>query len=510
MLGGVLLALTFPNPSLVILLPVALVPLMVAVDGATVRRSAWIGFVFGAAFWTASIHWIAYVVHRYGQMPWPVAGVALALTAIILAVPFGAMSAAVAAARPATPLATLGVWTAAWVAQEGLRTYFMNGFPWALLAYPLADTPELMQTASLGGVELTTALVVLVNASLFLAITHHDILWRVAFVHIAAAVFGASALYGQRHLRTFHGGLDGRALYVGVVQTNVSQDQRWTSATGTQVLDDLVDQTRRLAALSKPRPQIILWPESASPFSWSWSPDYRLRVIRLCAELDVAILLSTAWTDSPEDDDAPYYNAALLVTKDGPTLPPYYKLRLVPFGEYVPFRSLLGKIKPISRAVPGSFTPGTEVRLLPFRGRRLGGAVCYEVTYPWIPRDEVRAGADMLFSLTNDSWFGTAGARRQHWQSVVFRSVETGRTMVRAAITGISGLVLETGHALPIVGPDKRGAFVTPVPYPLRTPLAVEAGDTVLFVCAGGIVAAILVRRARARANSPAPKRAST
>src|SRR6185369_10137961 len=134
--------------------------------------------------------------------------------------------------------------------------------------------------------------------------------------------------------------------------------------------------------------------------------------------------LSTAWTDDPTNDDAPYYNAALLVTKDGPVLPPYFKVRLVPFGEYVPVASLLKRVKTISRAVPGGFTAGTEPLPLSFAGQRLGGAVCYEIVYPWIVRNEVRHGASMLFSLTNDAWYGTLGARRQHFQAAVFRAVE--------------------------------------------------------------------------------------
>ena len=250
-------------------------------------------------------------------------------------------------------------------------------------------------------------------------------------------------------------------LKVGVVQPNVDQDIRWDRGTAERIQRDLEDQTRALCRAD--RPVVVLWPESASPFAWSFNAAFRERVQRLCRELDVAILMSTVWSDAPGDENAPYYNAALLVTKDGPVLPPYYKQRLVPFGEYVPLAPILRMIKPISRAVPGGFTPGAATVLLSLGTWRLGGAVCYEVVYPWIARAEARAGADVLFTLTNDAWYGRAGAQRQHWQAAVLRAVETGRPLVRAAVTGISGAVEPDGRVLVSLPAGRKGAFSAPV-----------------------------------------------
>ncbi|MEO6324818.1 MAG: apolipoprotein N-acyltransferase, partial [Thermoanaerobaculia bacterium] len=164
----------------------------------------------------------------------------------------------------------------------------------------------------------------------------------------------------------------------------------------------------------------------------------------------------------------------------------------VPFGEYVPLETILRKIKPISRAVPGGFTAGSSSAPIPFGGHRLGGAVCYEIVYPWIVRAEVRAGADLLFTLTNDSWYGTAGARRQHWQAAVFRAVETGTPLVRAAITGISGVVSELGESTKTIAPDHEGSFVAEFAVSPRRAPAVVVGDTLLHVCLLGLLAAIL------------------
>jgi len=284
---------------------------------------------------------------------------------------------------------------------------------------------------------------------------------------------------------------------VGVIQSNVRQDLRWESGTAERLFVDLEDQTRRLCRHD--RPVLVLWPESASPYAWSFSEAYRQRVIALCRELDIAILLSTVWSDAPDDPDAAFYNAAVLVTKDGALRPPYFKQRLVPFGEYVPLARLLRMIRPISRAVPSAFTPGSGTTLLSLGSWRLGGAVCYEVVFPWIARDETRAGADILFTLTNDAWYGRAGAQRQHFQSAVVRAIETGRPLVRAAITGISGAVDATGRVLVTLDPDVKGAFSVPLERPSAPPPAVAAGDAVAWVCTAGLLAGIL----RARVLEP-------
>ena len=326
------------------------------------------------------------------------------------------------------------------------------------------------------------------NAALYTALTRRTRNLRLAWLTgatLAAVIAGAVGPGRQR--------ASGEFLRVGVVQPNVQQDLRWEGGTAGRLLADLEDQTRSLCRHA--RPVLVLWPESASPYAWSYAPAFRDRVVALCGELDIAILLSTVWSDEPGNPDAPFYNAALLVTKDGPVRPPYFKQRLVPFGEYVPLAGLLRMVRPISRAVPSAFAPGTGTALLPLGAWKLGGAVCYEVVYPWIARAETRAGADVLFTLTNDAWYGRAGAQRQHWQSAVVRAIETGRPLVRAAITGISGAVDGTGRVLVALGPDSKGAFAVPLERPPAPPPAVAAGDGIAWVCAAGLGAGILRAR---------------
>jgi apolipoprotein N-acyltransferase len=488
--SGALLALCFPNFSILPLLPVALIPLLAALDGARPRQAAFLGYVFGLVFWTLTIPWIAYTVFRFGGVAWPVAGLALAAAAAICAVPFAVMGLLYAWVSPRSAAGLVATFGASWVVQELFRTtvYIFGGFPWALLANPLADVPQLMGTAAIGGVFLTSLLVASLNAALYVALTRPDRNLRLGWLVGATLAGVLAAAAGPRRPKPA-----GEVLVVGVIQPNVRQDLRWEPGTAERLFVALEDQTRSLCR--QDRPVLVLWPESASPYAWSFSEAYRQRVVALCRELDIAILLSTVWSDSPDDPDAAFYNAAVLVTKAGATRPPYFKQRLVPFGEYVPLAGALRRIRPISRAVPSAFTPGHGTTLLSLGSWRLGGAVCYEVVFPWIARDETRAGADVLFTLTNDAWYGRAGAQRQHFQSAVVRAIETGRPLVRAAITGISGAVDATGRVLVALDPDVKGAFSVPLERPSAPPPAVAAGDAVAWVCAAGLLAGILRAR---------------
>ncbi len=498
LVSGLLLGLTFPNASLVLLLPVAIVPFGLALHGASPGRGALLGGLFGVAFWLTTFPWIFHVVHRFGGLSAPLASLALLIAACIPSVAFAAMGWAAALAAPRTAAARLLVLPAAWAAQELLRTYAFSGFPWALVSYPLAPWPVLTQTAALGGAALVSFLVVLVNAALAEAIRAKGRA-RLASATVAAAVLLGATGFGAWRLSRPSPEARDRALRVLIVQPNVAQDVRYAPGVAERIHFDVTGLTRAL--LRKAPADLVLWPESATPFAWPWSDGLREDLMRLCREERTALLFNTVWSDAPLDAAAPYFNSALLVDGNGPVGEPYHKLRLVPFGEYVPAPSLFGWVNQVSREAPGAFTPGTRAIPLERGGVRLGGAICYEVVYPWITRAQVAAGADALFTLTNDAWYGDGGAQEQHWQAAVFRAVETGRPMLRAAVTGISGWVDARGRTLARLGPGARAGIAGTLRVPPRgeTTLATRLGDAPAVVCAAALLVAILRARASAR-----------
>ncbi|MDQ3441151.1 MAG: apolipoprotein N-acyltransferase, partial [Planctomycetota bacterium] len=142
-----------------------------------------------------------------------------------------------------------------------------------------------------------------------------------------------------------------------------------------------------------------------------------------------------------------YYNAAFLVKSDGSVGAVYRKMHLVPFGEYVPLKSLLFFVGPIVEAV-SAFTPGDDPVLLPVGDHLVSTAICYEVIFPSLIRRFVVDGSEMLTTITNDAWYGRSSAAYQHWEQAAMRSIEQGRYLARAANTGISGFVDPYGRVV--------------------------------------------------------------
>ncbi|MCC6129287.1 MAG: apolipoprotein N-acyltransferase [Acidobacteria bacterium] len=505
--SAVLSGLVFPNFSIVWLLPVCLVPLFSAVREARPGRAFLIGWLFGTVFWLVLIPWIAYTVRTFGGVGWFLAGGALLVTAILLALPFGVMTWVIGSARPVSRAGEIVAWVAAWGLQEGLRMHLFGGFPWGLLAAPLADYPVLAQTASIGSVYLPSLLLVLVNLFLWMALTARDWKERGSWILTAVVVVIGALAFGNWRLA--NGGKETSSLSplsVSLLQPGVSQERRWAEGQDQPIYLELMQETWRIAREAKP--DLIIWPESATPYNWPWSQMMQVDLDTLCRASGTSVLLNTVWTGEPQRPDAPFFNSALLVTPAGPVLPVYSKQRLVPFGEYVPLGNVLRVIRPISRAVPESFSAGSEGTVLPLRDWKLGGAVCYEIVYPWIARRHVQNGATLLFTLTNDAWYGKAGARRQHWQLAVFRAIETGRPLLRVAATGISGWVDAWGRTRALLPLDKAGALTVTLgdaslgSAPISPPVAVRAGETIPAVCAFVSLASILSGYRRRRRES--------
>jgi apolipoprotein N-acyltransferase len=250
---------------------------------------------------------------------------------------------------------------------------------------------------------------------------------------------------------------------VACVQPNLPQSARETAESAARQYHTVIEAIRRAAEL---RPDLILVPESSFyGATWQRSPTLQRDLSAIAASSGAAILFN----DLDEESDEVYFNAARLLTPRGLAAATYRKVHLVPFGEYVPLPRLFFFMKSISRAV-GSFSAAPAPVVVSAGGLALGPAVCYEMTYPSLSRQEVRDGATLLVSISNDAWYGKAGAQEQHFEALVLRAIENGRPFARAAITGISGVADSRGRVLARVSADVAGvARAAVVPRSRRT-----------------------------------------
>ena len=408
-LSGLLFALAFPPVEWVLLLPLALVPWLAALAREDSRsRALWSGVLFGVAHWCASIPWIYYVVTRYGGQGGPMGVVCLVILSLILAEWPAIVAWATVAAAPAGSAWRLAAFPLLWMATEHVRSELVyGGFPWNLVGQALYHHPVWLQTASVWGVYGVGALVVGLSALLAAGIAGRRLtpMAAAALLVLAAGVFGAVRLSGERRERR-----ERPEVPVALLQPNLTEEMRASPEGAAATYRAVLAQAREAA---DEQPALIVIPESALPVYWDRSLTLRQDLATIAQE-GPAILFN----DVEEEADGRYYNVARLLARGGLAGQPYRKVHLVPFGEYVPLPRVFFFVRQISTEI-GAFTEAAAPTVVRTGSLAIGTAICYETIYPSVARLEATDGANLLVTISNDSWYGRGGAQEQHFAGAV-------------------------------------------------------------------------------------------
>jgi apolipoprotein N-acyltransferase len=459
---------------------VALVPLLVALGTQPFSRAALLGLTTGFVYFAGTVYWITRVMVVYGGLSLPVAIlVNLALIAYLALFPaiFAMVTARLVAAGGTPMLMSAPL---VWVATELGRTRLFTGFPWVLLGYSQVETLPIAQVASLFGVYGVSALVASVSAALAILMLARVGRERTARTPLVVVVATVAVVVVWGSLRIHSGRLvsGGEPVRVGLIQGNVSQDERWGDQRASQIFRDYLTMSQRAADKGA---TFILWPESAMPFRFAENLA-SAEVVRGLARGNHATLLFGSDQVDRTGADNRWYNSAYVVGPDGNTRAVYQKIHLVPFGEYVPLKNLFFFASRLVEAV-SDFSPGTSATLLPVGDRYASTAICYEVVYPDLVRQFVAGGSQLLTTITNDAWFGETSAPYQHFAQASMRAIENGRYLVRAANTGISGIVDPYGRVLARGGLFAPDVIVGDVRFITETTLYTRTGDLFAYLC---------------------------
>jgi apolipoprotein N-acyltransferase len=448
LLSGGLLCLGLPGSGgLWPLLFVALVPLLVAIRKAGLKQAAWCGLITGLVHFLSLIYWIVIVMGRYGGLPWYISyptlfSLALVLTVFVIIFSISARL----LLMESTPLLPLWILPCLWVGLDWIRSFLFTGFPWMDLGYGLWNVPQLIQVSDLTGHYGITFLLLLTNTLVALLLTDRARMLKLSILAPVVMLMLAAAGYStwrwqslDRHLRT------AEIMTIGVVQGNVDQDKKWVPEERQATVTAYIGQTVSLFAAKKPA--LVVWPESALPFYPDAQQPLMIPLRLLTTENRIAVLTGAPWYEVIDRTNKKFllYNSALLLNTDGRFGGQYFKSHLVPFGEYVPMKKYLPFIAPLVQTV-GDFTPGTVENPIIYQKAKIGVLLCYESIFPDIAEKWVREGANILINLTNDAWYGKSSAPQQSFAMTVTRAVETRRSVVRAANTGISGFIDPLGR----------------------------------------------------------------
>lgn len=492
-LSGVLLVLSFPKFGHWSLGWVALAPLLLALSEARGFRAVRLGYLTGAVAGLGLLYWTALVVTQYGGLSLPVAVVIMTLLCLAVAL-FPALFAAIVARwlDAAGPQALL-LSPLAWVATEVLRAYTFFRFPWCLLGYSQADNLAFVQVARFGAVYAVSFLLALTGGVLAHAVVERDVRRRRGAALAAFGLLAVVALDGTRRLA--QAPRESGRLQVGLVQASIPQDEKWDPERGLENVQRHIDLTQRAADAGA---RLVVWPESALPWDFDRAPAMAARLRELAKARRIQLLFGN---DDHSPDGERAWVGAKLLTAEGELSFRYHKMRLVPFGEYVPMQPLLtlgGRVAAKLVQQVSDFTPGDSFAVAEVGGGRLSVSICYEAIFPDLLREFVARGSQLLVNVTNDAWYGTTSAPYQHFAMARFRAVENGRYLVRAANTGISAVVDPRGRVVERTALFERTVLVHDVPLLEEQTFYARRGDLFAWACLGATVALtafVLARR---------------
>jgi apolipoprotein N-acyltransferase len=448
------------------------------------------GLLAGVTYFVGTIYWTGAVMRQYGDLPPVVAWLLMVALAAYLALYPALFAVIVDRLVSRIGVAGLCLAPAVWVTSELGRGYLFTGFPWELLGYSQTTVLPVAQIASLFGVYGLSALVALVSTSLVLLVFDRtSVRWWTTGVAVTAVV--AAAVWGSARMRDDSLTREGTPLRVGLVQGDVPQDEKWEGQQASTIVQRYVELSRQAASRGA---RFLVWPESALPFFFQEDPLDGDVVRRLAFETHTFILFGS---DQVERTVPPrYYNSAFLIDPDGTVAAVYRKIHLVPFGEYVPVKRLLFFAAPLVQSV-SDFSAGDRVVMLPVAGHLASTAICYEVVYPNLARDAVRSGSQLLTTITNDAWFGRSSAPWQHFEMASLRAIEEGRYLVRAANTGISGIVDPYGRVLARSPLFEQAVLVGDVRFLTGLTVYARIGDAFVYACALATLAALVATMRR-------------
>jgi apolipoprotein N-acyltransferase len=347
-------------------------------------------------------------------------------------------------------IAQLGL-AGAWVLVEWTRTWFLTGFSWLPLAASQWQRTSILQISAYTGAYGVSFILIAMNVG-FAAYGHRllrekerSLLQRRSPEFMLALFLLLVCLTTQVTEMAHRPAYTESLARIAFVQPDIPQSAKWDPADAPGIQDTLQRLTLEAAA---DLPDLILWPESSTPGPVMGDPLMQAYVESLAAKAKVPLLIGSYAVIQTGTGSKAFDTAFVVAPHLGLQTAYYAKRHLVPFGEYVPWRPVLGWISKFV-PIPGDFVPGTDASplliRLPRSSAAFGPLICYEDVFPQLARSSVRSGADVLAVLTNDAWYGEEGAAYQHAAVSVLRAVETHRPVLRCGNAGWTGWIDEFG-----------------------------------------------------------------
>ena len=462
-LSGFLSGLSFYNASFSFFIWASLCPFLFVIGKAKMPQIIGYSFVCGLTYFLTVLFWVGYVTRLglfllvfYLSLYWILFGCGAAFLARrpnkILTIPF------------------------LWIVLEFLREHIWVGFGWAILGYSQHTHPLIVQSADIFGVKFISWIIVMGNVALLEVLKKRRIFARETYVFCVILLI--STFYSVCRLHTLK---EKDFFKISLIQTNIPQQLKWDPRHAEVIREKLI----RLGKES-PEDSLLVYPEASYPFIVEKGMQE--------AEKFFAPMKKDVLIGAIEEEDRLFYNSAILINARGERVARYRKIKLVPFGEYVPLRKYVSFIDVIN--MMGDISPGEKKEVFSCKGKKFSVLVCFEDLIPSLTTSFSR-NADFLVNITNDAWFYGQPQTYQHFGVMSLRAVENRISIARCANTGISGWVSFKGESSIFEKEGKKnfieGVYATKMP--INEKRSFYAMFPELFVYLGMISLPILVFR---------------
>ena len=472
-------------PAAALLLPLSVMWLgLDAPTGKAAFKQAWQA---GSLASLACLYWVYWPVAHYGELHWALALPVPVLLAMGMGCYYGLFGLAARLSNRLSPLLAMLFLGLAWTAMELAQASLLSGFSWLTLSSAFVPWPVVVQSAALVGAYGLSGLLALIVAGLLLSSRSR----LCAGLSLAAAILILG--HGWHRLSSYAETTPAHA--VAIVQGNIDQSIKWDPGYQQATVDKYVAQSRKIAASDNP--ELIVWPETSMPFYFQDSTHLGAPVLELAHTGKAALLLgSPAYDRGGGPSGYTLYNRAFLLTPDAAKPAWYDKEHLVPFGEYMPFASILPLQKLVSGV--GDFAPGKNAQALKSGDLALGVLVCYEAIFADLAQNRVAQGANLLINISNDAWFGDTSAPHQHLQLTALRAIEQDRYIVRSTNTGLSAFIDPLGR-IRLAGPQFQELAAAGMVHPHTQLTVYHRLQSMLLLGLGALAAlfAILIIRGK-------------
>ncbi len=458
-LSGSVLVTAFPTFQLEALAWFCLVPFLLHLNTQDNKRAFKSGVLFGLVYFFGTQYWIYHSINRYGSVPFVISIVIVFMLSLYESLYTGFFALIYRVVMKRTGLPSVLTAPFIWTSMEYLRGHLFTGFPWSLIGYTQEGVLSIVQIADITGIYGVSFLIMLVNAMvtdvvLFIRLRKtgfNPSAWKAVFsIILTIAILGGSYMYGISKIETIQKNLsEARKVRISIIQGNIDQSKKWDRQYQDDVLKTYMELTRKAI---KEGPDLVIWPETALPFYFDLDLKRTTQLRVFVKETGVPLLTGAMLIKDQRitDDKRMVYtitNSAILLDRVGKETYVYDKIHLVPFGEYVPLKDILFFIDKVVVGI-GDYKPGTRYLRAHTSWGEFATIICYEAIFPDLVRRFFVKRGDLIVNITNDAWFGRTTGPYQHFSISRFRAIENRIPLLRAANTGISGVIGPSGRVL--------------------------------------------------------------